>query len=218
MAKMSIAKILHIIKTGILGVLNTPEIQSKMTVFGYTPERIAQGKELLEKAQRMTSTHVGDYSDQYAATETLQKTWSDVYSRYMVTLKVVRVAFKSETDMLARFRATGKRRRSLSGWLADARILYDNMLSNHVALERMSGFGYTIERLQNEQNDVYEIERLHSLRLTEKGEAQQSTVDRDKVFDELCDWYSDFRAVARIALYDTPQLLETLGIIKKYDK
>jgi hypothetical protein len=32
------------------------------------------------------------------------------------------------------------------------------------------------------------------------GGAQQSTQDRDRAFDELCDWFSDFRAIARVAL------------------
>jgi hypothetical protein len=61
---------------------------------------------------------------------------------------------------------------------------------------------------------VNEVENLHSKQLSEKGEAQQSTIERDKAFDELCKWYSSFRAIARIALYEKPQLLEALGIVK----
>jgi hypothetical protein len=79
----------------------------------------------------------------------------------------------------------------------------------------MLKYGYTAERLQQERKNVEEIFALYSKRLNESGAAQQSTVDRDKLLDELCDWYSDFRAIARIALYDKPQLLEGLGIIKK---
>jgi hypothetical protein len=81
--------------------------------------------------------------------------------------------------------------------------------------ERMSRYGYTPERLQEEQQQVEEVARLHSQQLEETAGAQQSTQDRDQAFDELCDWYSDFRAIARVALYDKPQLLEALGIVKK---
>jgi hypothetical protein len=211
----NISKDLHTIENGILGALNTPEIQLKMALLGYTRERIMEGLNLLEEVKQITSSHIEDYSDQYNATALLREKWSEAYSIYMITLKVVRVAFKGQPSMLSRFRANGKRQKSLSGWLNDARIFYSNLLDTPAAMERMNYFGYTAERLLNEQKGVHEVENLHILRLTEKGEAQQSTIQRDKLFDALCDWYSDFRAIARIALYDTPQLLEALGIVKK---
>jgi hypothetical protein len=126
-----------------------------------------------------------------------------------------RVAFHRETGKLQDFRATGECHRSLSGWLSDARILYINLQQTPGALETMALYGSTTERLQEEQQQVEEIAQLHSKQLEEIGSAQQSTKDRDHAFDDLCDWYSDFRAIARVALYDKPQLLEALGIVKK---
>jgi hypothetical protein len=215
MGKESFAEKMHRIEAGLRGVSNSSEIQKKMSECGYTPERMAKGMALVDKTKRLTSIQVEIYGDKFTATDILLKQESVVYSSYMITLKVVRVAFKGEFDMLARFKATGERRKSLSGWLMDARIFYENLLDTPAAIERLRQFGYTPERLQEELNAVNEIENLNSRRLTEKGLAQNSTVERDKAFDELCNWYSDFRAIARVALYDTPQLLEALGIVKK---
>jgi hypothetical protein len=97
----------------------------------------------------------------------------------------------------------------------DANIFYSNILDTPVAVDRMNEFGYTAEQLQNEWTQIKTLEDLYRQKLTEKGEAQQSTVEKDQLLDELYDWYSDFRAVARIALYDAPQLLEALGITAK---
>jgi hypothetical protein len=133
----------------------------------------------------------------------------------MVTLKVVRVAFKGQPDKLARLNATGRRSKSLSGWLREARILYNNLLDAPDVLATMERFAYTSERLKEELRQVDEVENMRTRQLGEKSNAQQSTVERDKAFDELCNWYSDFRAIARIALYDKPQLLEAMGIVKK---
>jgi hypothetical protein len=212
---LSIAGKLHRIETGIYGVFNSEEIQVKMAAFGYTAERITEGENLLKKAKQMIASQVEEYSDQYLATTVLGKQWSKAYSAYMVTLKVARVAFTNQSEVLSRFKATGARKRTLSGWLNDARIFYDNLLNDPKALDRMKQFGYTTDRLQSEQQAVNEVKTLHGQQLSEKGEAQQSTVERDKVLDELYDWYGNFRAIARIALYDKPQLLESLGIIKK---
>jgi hypothetical protein len=215
MPKESIAAKLHSIENGILGTENSPEIQDRMTAFGYAPAKIAQGKTLLEKAKRHVAAQVGGYGDQYAASDEVNRSWSAAYSNYMVTVKVVRIAFKGHPDKLVKFRATGQRNRSLSGWLNNARIMYDNILDSPDALAVMANYGYSVEKFIAERDAVEQVEDLHSKRLAEKGEAQQGTVERDKAIDELCNWYSDFRAIARIALYDSPQLLETLGIVRK---
>jgi hypothetical protein len=213
--KKSLAAKLHSIENGISGVQNNPDIQEKMTQYGYRPERVAEGQVKLDNVKQLTAFNVEEYSNQYVATGKQKRSWSDVYGGYMITLKVVRVAFHHETGKLQDFRATGKRHRSLSGWLSDARILYTNLQQTPGALETMALYGYTAERLLEEQQQVEEIAQLHSKQLEETGGAQQSTKDRDNAFDDLCDWYSDFRAIARVALYDKPQLLEALGIVKK---
>jgi N-acetyl-anhydromuramyl-L-alanine amidase AmpD len=211
----SLAAKLHNMENGISGVQNNPEIQERMSQYGYTPERVAEGLAKLADVKRLTAVHAEEYSDQFVATTRLGKAWTAIYAKYMITLKVVRVAFHRETGKLQDFRATGQRHRSLSGWLNDARILYTNLQETPGALETMTQYGYTTERLQEEQQQVEEVAQLHSKRLEETGAAQQSTQDRDRALDELCDWYSDFRAIVRVALYDKPQLLEGLGIVKK---
>ena len=47
--------------------------------------------------------------------------------------------------------------------------------------------------------------------MKEKGESQDATKLKDTAFGELDDWMRDFYAVAKIALEDNPQLLESLG-------
>ncbi|MDR2410982.1 MAG: hypothetical protein LBE13_23130, partial [Bacteroidales bacterium] len=83
------------------------------------------------------------------------------------------------------------------------------------ALDIMAQYGYSYEKITKEFQDVTRVEELHSKQLSEKGIAQQTTLERDQAFDELCKWHSKYRAIARIALYDKPQLLEALGIVKK---
>ncbi|MDR0606059.1 MAG: hypothetical protein LBG80_17370 [Bacteroidales bacterium] len=210
--KKSIAKKIHSVEEAIKGASSSQEIIDILTAHGYPPEEIRKAEIMLENVKHLTSTQVEDYSDKYAANELVNKEWNTSYSLYMIILKIVRVVFKDEMDMLKRFKATGKRRRSLSGWLNDANIFYSNILDTPAAIERLQRYGYTYERLQKEYDGIKKVEDLHSRKLAEKGEAQQSTVERDKAFDELYNWYSDFRAIARVAFYDKPQLLEALGI------
>jgi hypothetical protein len=207
-----IAEKLLNIEDAILGVQNNPKIQEMMSLLGYTPEQMKEGKMLLDKVTTLMTVQVEGYSNQYLASEGFHKLWKSTYGNYMVTLKVIRVAFNGQVELLERFNAVGRRNRSLSGWLRDARILYTNLLNSSSSLDVMARYGYTVEKLTKEFQGVTEVEQLHSKQLSEKGTAKQSTLDRDKAFDELYKWYAGFRAIARIALYETPQLLDALGI------
>jgi hypothetical protein len=200
---------------GISGYENSPEIQNELMKFNYDPPRVATGRTLWNNTNDIISYMVNEYGSQYIATSEFNKLKKDVYGNYMVTLKVVRVALVDEPEILRQLNATGARNRSLAGWLKDSKIMYTNILNNPEVIEVLREYGYTPEKLFKESEDVTKVEQLHSLQLKEKGLAQQSTIERDKAFDELCKWYSKFRAIARIALYDKPQLLESLGITVK---
>jgi len=49
----------------------------------------------------------------------------------------------------------------------------------------------------------------------ETGEAQNARDMRDTKLEELDDWCSKYQAVVELALADSPQLLEKLGIVVK---
>jgi hypothetical protein len=215
MQRKFIAKKLHNMGIAISGAMNNPEILERLNIYGYTGERINKGKQLWENVNHLMTNQVKEYGKQYAATDEQEKFLEFTYAQYMVTVKISRIAFKKHPDILSSIAVTGERPRSLSGWLRSARILYTNVPEIPKALEIIAAYGYTAERLQKELQDVEKVENLHIKQLSEKSAAQQSTQKRDKAFDELCDWYSDFRAIARIALYGNPQLLEALGITHK---
>jgi hypothetical protein len=215
MGRISMGKRLLKMKECISGMENNPEIQSLLDEYGYTYKRISEGKMMLDKVNDLISIQAEEYSDQYVASSEFSKFWDKTYAKYMITLKVIRVAFTEQPEMLRRFNATGSRNRSLGGWLQDAKIMYSNVLKSPESLEIMSQYGYKAERLNNEFQEVLEVEQLHIKQLGEKGIAQYSTQEKNEAFDELCKWFSKFRAIVRIALYEKPQLMEALGITKK---
>lgn len=210
-----IAKKLHEIQSSISGVNNHPEIDNMLSQYGYDSAKIAVGQTKLDNVKKLMAQQVDLYGDQYAATDTAAKTREKAYSDYIILLKIIRVAFKGDVDALKSFMATGRRSKSLSGWLREAHITYTNLLNNPDSMSILSGYGISNNKIVEGLKEVKHIEDLYTKQLEKKGEAQQLTLDRDLAFDDLANWYSDFRAIARIALYAKPQLLEALGIVKK---
>jgi hypothetical protein len=48
---------------------------------------------------------------------------------------------------------------------------------------------------------------------TQKSEAQKATGERNRAFSNLDEYMYDLLQIARVMLYDKPQLLEKLGIV-----
>jgi hypothetical protein len=109
----------------------------------------------------------------------------------------------------------GERKESQSGLLAQLNQFYTNLSGNTEWLEKMAGYGITAEKLAAAKALALEAEEALNRQKVEMGEAQDATLRRDRAADTLQEWYSDFIAIARIALEDNPQYLEMLGIVKK---
>jgi len=79
-------------------------------------------------------------------------------------------------------------------WYEQARHFYTALLADTEAQTQLARYKITPEALQA------------------AGEAQEATQQRNTAIEALDEWLSDFRVVAKIALEDTPQLLEALNM------
>ena len=214
-AKKNLADSMALIGLGINGTLNNPEIQNRMIPFGYTKEVMNIGLAKHKGTETTIIAHRREYGEQYTAGEASDALWDAAYGEYKTILTLSRVALKDKRGALHSLRATGTRNRSLTGFIEDARMLYNNLLSQPEYLAAAGKFGLTKTRLEAAIQQIDELAHANESYFREKGEAQDATIKRDALFDDLYNWYSDFRAVARLALTDSPQLLEELGIVVK---
>ncbi len=72
--------------------------------------------------------------------------------------------------------------------------------------------------LSQNQASVEALIAMRNRRMQKKGEAEEATRLRNESMKALHLWMKEFRSIARIALQDSPQLLEALGIIVKSQK
>ena len=106
----------------------------------------------------------------------------------------------------------GRSKRDLSGWMEEARQFYTNARANEEIMEKLSGFGVTDEELEQGLRLVDEVEKSAARHEMLKGETVRATQDRDSAFKKFMAWMGDFKRICRVALADTPQKLESLGI------
>lgn len=190
-----------------------PGIMTKLAGFGFTEAKVAALKALLQECDTLQSVQMKEYGDQVAATSELNTLWNQADQTYMNTLKVARVALRGTTRPGKEILLYGPRLRSFTGWVEQAKRFYDNLLRDNELMNKMTEYGYTPEKLQQEAALMEQVYQKHLQQVKEMGEAQEATKTRDQKLDELAVSISDFRAIVKVALSDSPQQLEKLGIL-----
>lgn len=192
-------------------------ISTALAQYGYDETTLNEGKSLHEDAVRKQAKQKKEYGEQYEATDALDEALAlgnDVYMRFV---KLARIALKNKRGAAQALDLDGRRKQTYSGWIKQSNVFYTNSLNSPEILTEFGRFAITKESLEDGQGLVEDVATKLAKQLKEKGEAQDSTEARDLAFDRLEDWMSDFRAVARIALEEKPQMLEMLGIVEPRD-
>ena len=212
----SLTKSMANIGNVIYGALKNERILELVEPFGYDETRIrTEGLELYNKTQAEILDFQIEYGEQFSARDKMYALWKENSETYMQILKLTRVGLKNKPGALHSMRAKGARKRSITGFIDDARILYSNLMSQPDYMSIMNGFGITGTLLNKANEQIKTLENAHIKYLKEKGEAQSQTIKRNEAYDELYAWYSDFRTIVRIALRGSEQMLEGLGIVVK---
>lgn len=189
-----------------------PEIADALATVGYDAETLQEGQALLETARDLYDAQIREYGEQHAATQAFIDASKQADKIYSAHRRLAKLAFKNDPQRQTDLHLNERKPQTFTPWYNQARHFYTALLSDADAQSAMSRFNVTLESIQAGANQVEQALSLKEQQEQEKGEAQQATKDRDEAIRALDEWLSDFRVVARIALADSPQLLEALNL------
>ena len=204
---------LNAARLAIGNALNTPYIAQALAQFGYDSVKLKQGESLMQTAEKQFANRKKEYGEQYAATDALQASYDQAQALYMKHVKLARVALKEKTHLWEPLQLQGERKKSLSGWLAQAGVFYGNALTLEEIKGQLATLNIDEAALTQGKAQVDQVAEALAVQKKEIGKAQAATEAKDRAMDAMDGWMSDFRAVVRIALEDEPQYLEALGIL-----
>ncbi|MGE5604101.1 MAG: hypothetical protein ACM3YE_00230 [Bacteroidota bacterium] len=202
-------------KIMIENALSDDTVKTALAGYGYDKARLQAGKALYDEALELELARKKETGEKVAATTEFNNLWAEADQKYMKTLKVARIVLKNlyRADQAAML--YGVRKQSFNGWQEQAVSFYANILNDPELLAAMARYGYPEERLKEEYGMVKEVIAKNLQQKKEKGESEQATRVRDQKLDELADFLSDLRGIAKVALADTPDYLEKLGILAR---
>lgn len=188
-----------------------PDIAPKLAEIGYTATEITAKLQDIETLETLNEAQKKEYGEQYDATATYTATENALHTTYIKNLTIARVVFKNNVAAQVALALNGERKKSKSGYQAQALQFYKGILLNTDYKAELAVRGITEAILTSQKTGFEGLSDLEADQKKETGEAQAATKNRDDAYDIFEDWMRDFKKMAIVALSDSPQLREQLG-------
>lgn len=214
MNDQSIASRLLIADVRISNTLNYPGILEKVTEYGYNREKMLEGAALQKDAAEKHMIKEKEVGDKVKATDDLDKSKIAADKVYKKHLQIARIVFEEDVDIQKALMLNGRRNSTYDKWMQQVDVFYTQALADPEIVARLSEHGLNEEKLKHGLQLYEKVVQDFKKRLKEIGEAQDATGVRDEAIEKMESWVRKYTAFARIALEDTPQYLEILGIVE----
>ncbi len=190
---------------------NQAQIAAILAEFGYDAETINEGKTLWQNASdayTLNKTEDVETSQAYAAFASKKE---ELENKYRMHRKKAKIIFRNDVLILEQLGIKGSIPQAYLRWLEVLKKFYASALANENIQTKLLRLKLNTDELLASNNLISELEAARGEYLREKGESQDATKAKDQALAILDDWMSDFYAVAKIALEDNIQLMESLG-------
>jgi len=207
------AQTLEDYRVALINAVNQPEVAATMAEFGYSAEEIEQGTQLLASTSDAYNLNKQEDNETISARAAFDAKKEEIEEMYSLHRKKAKVALRKEPVLLKQLGLTGTLPKAYVKWIETMKALYGGSDLMGQLQSNLSRLKLTPEVLQAGLASITEMENLRTEYLKEVGESQEATKAKDEAFAKVDDWMSEFFSVAKIAMEDKPQLLESLGIL-----
>ena len=189
-----------------------PMIQPRLEPYTYTAEKLGEGKTLWTATDVQNKLQVSEQNEKKIATDQFQNARITAGENLKRIKKTARLAFDGNTAAWEMLNLKTLSIRRFEEWLKDAEMFYDNLTGNRDWVAVMQNYKYPQETIDAGKQEVQDLKALQEQQTRETGEAQQATLDKQTLFEQLEAFCHHLREVAKLEFENEPQLLEKLGI------
>lgn len=203
--------------TGILldNLKNQPTIAEKMTAFKYDDAKIEDGKALWTKAKELYELTKKESAESTTAYADYSAKWEALAEAYKLDRQKARTLYKGKEETLKTLAIDKAEARAYALWIAEVERFYKALEEQTDLLKELEVMQMSLPEVKKQQGKVQEVIAAYSTYIREKGESQDATKKKDEAFRNLIEWARTCYAVAKIALRDDKQLLESLAKLVK---
>ena len=193
-------------------VRSNPDAAKTLKQVGWSTQDTTQGWNLYQSAYGALSNQREKNSKKLISTDELRKAERELRQLYHQHLKLARMAVPFDRGTYQSLELSGTRKVRRSAWLDQVRNFYDNISKIEAEL---APFGVSPEVIAQAQAMIDAVVVARAKQFNAKGSAQQARTQRAQAYQELETWMKKFVRAARYAFAETPQQLESFGIVVK---
>lgn len=187
-------------------------IKPLLSDYGMDENKIAEGWVVFNKAKSIWEFNKQEDAETKNASNSYKQSYGELQSLFKRHRDQTLIFFKKQPDVLISLGVKGKFPFKYNEFFDKTKQFYQTIQNNPEIQSKMQLIKITPEIITG---CLLKHQNLLSQRANydkEYGESQEITKSKNTTLLELKDWMEDFDAIAKIALYDKPQLLEVLGI------
>ena len=189
--------------------LADPEIMALVGGYGYSAEKLAEGKALFDAAQAAVNAQGAAAGKQKTATAAFTAAQTQAFDAFQALAKVARASI-TDSGQLKLLGLEGPMPRKTGAFRNAASQLFENAAS----IPALAQFGYNAARISAEGAKLSAYVNANEQQESAKGAAKQATTDQDAALTALNKWTAQYIKIAKVALSGT-QLPENLGVIAR---
>jgi hypothetical protein len=209
--KHSDAQVIEQSRIALDNVEKQPQIATTMADFGYDTEELQKGKQIWQNANNAFNLNKTEDDETSEAYVTFTNKKNELESAYKLHRKKARVIFRNDTLTLEKLGIKGGEPKAHVKWMEIVKKFYATATTDTAIQSKLARLKITPEELTATNTLLSELEVARSEYMCEKGESQDATLAKDQAIAKLDEWMREFYSVAKIAMEDNIQLLESLG-------
>ncbi len=186
-------------------------LKTELAEYGYGEQEIAQGKIIYDTATQMYESNKWKTSEETLSYNEFSKKLETFKTSYAIDRKKAKIIYKDEPKILTALHIKGIAPFRIGKLLEDIEAFYKELKTKPDLLAPLNKLKITVEHIDAQLTALTEVKQAEATYKLKKGESQQATKDKDAAFATLEKWVREFYAIAKIALEDKPQLLESIG-------
>ena len=213
--KLNLSQKIHFTGEALSIASGDPELTTVLEGFGYTAERLAEGRALQDTVRSLDAVQQVEYGARIASTARVDQLFQRVLEAYRNDRSIARVVLRGLPGLTDQLRLRGRVPVRRDSVLRSTRHFYQELQNNAEIQALLAPSGFTTDMAEARLADVETLAVAMEVQQIQRAESLIATQRRQEAMAALDDWMAQFIGVARQAFRSDRKQLEKLGIAAK---